>query len=83
MASPGDLASAETTRRSLGGDILGALIVVGAIALAFVSYLFIDWLKTRREARRFALKRQRAREAWQQELKDLGHSEPPPPDTKE
>jgi len=66
------------TQRSLDGDVVGTLIVVGVIALLLVSYLTIDWLKTRREARELSRKRQHAREAWQQELKDLRKAETTP-----
>jgi hypothetical protein len=53
---------------SLSGDVLPALLIVGAIALLVVAYLAFDWLNSRREARKLARKRQNAREAWQREL---------------
>ena len=64
---------------SLSGDVLPALLIVGAIALLVVGYLAFDWLNSRREARKLARKRQDAREAWQREQsKTYGESVLPP-----
>jgi len=68
----------DSAPRSLDGDVVGALVVVGLIALIFVSYLTVDWLKTRREARELSRKRERAREAWQRELGTLRQSKSTP-----
>ena len=83
MGAPAAPLPTESAPLSLDGDVVGVLVVVGAIALLFVLYLAIDWLKNRREARKLALKRRRAREAWQQELEHLASRSQSPSPTPE
>jgi len=78
MSLPVSPLQAEPDQQSLDGASLAGVILVGLLALAVVAYLIIDWLRTRREVRKFELKRQRAREAWQQELEDRRSTQPPP-----
>jgi hypothetical protein len=78
MGAPVTSLPSGPAQRSWDGDFVGVLIVVGVVAFMFVSYLAIDWLKTRRETRKLALKRKRACEAWQQEVEELRQRECPP-----
>ena len=77
--SVNSLQSEPATQRALDGSTVAGTILVSVAALAVVSYLIFDWLKSRRETRKFELKRQRARESWKHELEDLRSKQQPPP----
>lgn len=66
LAAAAPVPEAPTT--SPDGGATSALVVVGVMAFVFVGYLTYDWCMTRREARKLAMKKQRARKAWQDEL---------------
>jgi type II secretory pathway pseudopilin PulG len=67
-----------TNKSPLSSETLGALIVVGVIASLFIAYLVYEWLKQRQAARKLDLRRQQAREAWQQELQERkSHAQKP------
>jgi uncharacterized membrane protein YciS (DUF1049 family) len=73
VASPvsPDVGGANST---LSSDTLGALIIIGVIAAVFITYLVYEWLKQRQATRKLNRQREKAREAWQQELQELKDS---------